>query len=77
MRKNFINWKRNPCSAVCQLVCPGMLMLILVYVRELLKPTTLDSLTLAALELPQYQIQLNSGGDALDFAATQTLQTPF
>jgi hypothetical protein len=54
-----------------------MLMLILVYVRELLKPTTLDSLTLAALELPQYQIQLNSGGDALDFAATLTLQTPF
>jgi hypothetical protein len=51
MRKNVINWKREPCSAVCQLVCPGLLMLILVYVRSRITPES-PSLELALLETP-------------------------
>jgi len=49
MRKNFINWKREPCSAVCQLLTPGLLMLILVYVRSRIEPSSVNAAALGAL----------------------------
>lgn len=76
MRKNFINWKREPCSAVCQLICPGMLMLILVYVRSRIDPTYFNASTLALLEIPQYQIDMGSDG-LLDLDSTQERMANF
>jgi hypothetical protein len=52
MRKNFVNWKREGCSAICQLVCPGLMMLILVWIRTLITPTELDARALFLLETP-------------------------
>ena len=34
MKKNYINWKRTCCGSICEIVCPLMLMLILVYARS-------------------------------------------
>jgi hypothetical protein len=76
MRKNFINWKREPGSATCQLCCPGLLMLILVYVRTRISPTTYTSATLAFYETPQFTIDLATDG-SLDIAATQARIAPF
>lgn len=32
-KKNFISWYKQPCCALFQLICPGLLMLILVWIR--------------------------------------------
>lgn len=52
MKKNFINWKREPCTAACQLLFPGILMMILVYVRYRIDPTVFATNTLRVLETP-------------------------
>lgn len=71
MRKNYINWKREGCSSVVQLVCPGLLMLMLVWIRSLITPSELDAHALFLLEVPQYTVTLDSLG-ALDIAGTNT-----
>jgi hypothetical protein len=76
MRKNFINWKREPCSAACQMICPGMLMLILVYVRSRITPTYFDSTSLAILETPQFQIDMGAD-NVLNIDSTNDRMTNF
>jgi hypothetical protein len=75
MRKNYINWRRNPCSAVCSLVCPGLLMLILVWLRTIISAKVFDSKTLFVLETPQFMVDMVDG--QLDIASTQTRVGPF
>lgn len=38
MKKNLINWKRTPCGSCCEIVCPLLLMMILVYARSQIDP---------------------------------------
>jgi hypothetical protein len=49
MKKNWINQKRQPYSTFCSLFCPGFLMLVLVYIRTLIVPTTVNGSALIAL----------------------------
>jgi hypothetical protein len=74
MRKNFVNWKREGCSAICQLVCPGLMMLILVWIRTLITPTELDANALFLLETPQYTVTLDALGDLDISGANSRLQ---
>lgn len=52
MKKNFINWKRQPGCAVCEICCPAFIMLILVWVRTLISPTS------AQIDLQQFQTEV-------------------
>lgn len=56
MKKNCINWKRTPCGSICEIICPVLLMLILVYARSQVDPVTNDDFSLYSLRRPFYPI---------------------
>ena len=56
MKKNFINWKRTPCGSICEIICPILLMLILVYARTQIDPAYNDNYSLYSLRRPFYPI---------------------
>ena len=56
MKKNFINWKRTPCGSVCEILCPLLLMLLLVYARLTTAPQYKDNYTLYSLRHPLYPV---------------------
>jgi len=56
MKKNFINWKRTPCGSICEIICPIMLMLILVYARSQIDPVEQENYSLYSLRRPFYPI---------------------
>lgn len=56
MKKNFINWKRTPCGSICEILCPILLMLILVYARSQINPVSNDDWSLYSLRRPYYPI---------------------
>ena len=56
MKKNCINWKRTPCGSICEIVCPLMLMLILVYARSQIDPVYNDNYSLYSLRRPFYPV---------------------
>ena len=62
MKKNWINQKRQPYSTCCSLCCPGFLMLILVYIRTLIVPTTEDGAALLALQRPFFPVTWDALG---------------
>jgi hypothetical protein len=56
MHKNWIIYKRNPFSAVCQFITPVLLMLIMVWLRTVITPKEFDSTSLLKLSHPVYTI---------------------
>ena len=48
MRKNFINWKRSPKSAIFEIFCSSAVFLVLVWIRTLVDVTEIDVSNLAA-----------------------------
>ena len=56
MKKNFINWKRTPCGSICEIICPVLLMLILVYARSQIDPVSNGEYSLYSLRRPFYPI---------------------
>lgn len=61
MRKNWITFRRNPCSAVCTFIIPILLMLIMVYLRSSITVKDLSSTRLLKLSHPLYTIQMKQG----------------
>jgi hypothetical protein len=59
MHKNWIIYKRNPFSAVCQIITPIGLMFIMVWLRSMITPTDFNSQNLLALSHPIYTIATN------------------
>lgn len=61
MRKNFINWKRTPLGSVLELMLPAFLMLLLVFARQAIKPTTINGVDVTTLLHPSFPMTyLNS-----------------
>lgn len=56
MKKNCINWKRTPCGSICEILCPIILMMILVYARTQVDPVSHDDFSLYSLRRPFYPI---------------------
>jgi hypothetical protein len=56
MKKNWINWKRTPCGSICEIICPILLMLILVYARTQVDVTNSEDYSLYSLRRPFYPI---------------------
>ena len=62
MRKNLINWKRDPCAAVCQVLCPGLLMLVICYIRTRISASTFSADYLQLLQTPMYTAIFDTNG---------------
>ena len=56
MKKNCINWKRTPCGSICEILCPILLMLILVYARSQVDQKVFEDFSLYSLRRPFYPI---------------------
>ena len=56
MKKNYINWKRTCCGSICEIVCPLMLMLILVYARSQVDIVYNNDYSLYSARRPFYPI---------------------
>ena len=56
MKKNWINWKRTPCGSICEIFCPILLMLILVYARTQVDVSANEDFSLYSLRRPFYPI---------------------
>ena len=56
MKKNYINWKRTCCGSICEIVCPLMLMLILVYARTQVDVVYNDDYSLYSARRPFYPV---------------------
>ena len=68
MKKNCINWKRTPCGSICEILCPVLLMLILVFGRSQIDPVTFEDWSLYSLRRPFYPIAKPEVGLNGDFA---------
>lgn len=76
MKKNWINYKRNPISAICGLITPVLLMSIMVWLRAQITPTNVDSTNLLRLNHPIYTIATKN--DILDpIKSTRALEDFF
>ena len=53
MRKNFINWKRQPKCSFFEICCPAICMFLMVILRNVVKVETLDFSTLVKVRAPQ------------------------
>jgi hypothetical protein len=62
MRKNWIIYKRNPGSAICELITPVLFMSLIVWVRTKLTPEDYGTDGLIKLSHPIYTIN-NTGGE--------------
>ena len=63
MKKNCINWKRTPCGSICEMLCPIILMLILVYARSQVDPVSNDDWSLYSLRQAFYPVAKPEIGD--------------
>ena len=52
MRKNFINWKRQPKCSFFEICCPAMCMFLMVILRNVIEVETLDFSALAKVRAP-------------------------
>jgi hypothetical protein len=57
MRKNWIIYKRNPCTAVCQILTTLFFMLIMVWLRTTVTTTKVDAGDLLKLAHPIYSLE--------------------
>jgi hypothetical protein len=76
MHKNWIIYKRNPFSAVCQFITPVLLMLIMVWLRTVITPKEFDSTSLLQLSHPVYTIA-TEGQQLQPLASTKLLESFF
>lgn len=79
-KKNFISYVRQPGCAVFQLVCPGLLMLILVWIRTKITATTTPYVNYELLKKPFFPALEYTGGDTWstsDFIITSARQDNF
>jgi hypothetical protein len=65
-KKNFISFFRQPGCAIFQLLCPGMLMFIMVYVRWKIKDSTPSHHDFEARKRPFFPGFEYLGGGAWD-----------
>ncbi len=61
MRKNWIVWKRNPLSSICQLISPAIFMALIVWLRTLFSRVPIDSANLLLLKHPMYVVNEFNG----------------
>ena len=54
MRKNYINWKRQGCCSFCEMCCPAVVMMIMVALRAVVKPTVYDYSSLEKVRQPTF-----------------------
>ena len=52
MRKNFIQWKRQPGCAVCEICCPAVVMFLLVILRSVIDIETFPVSLLNSVRQP-------------------------
>ena len=52
MRKNFINWKRQPKCSFFEICCPAMCMFLLVILRNVIEVETYDFSSLIKVRAP-------------------------
>lgn len=52
MRKNFINWKRQPKCSFFEICCPAMCMFLMVILRNVITVETLDFSALVKVRAP-------------------------
>lgn len=81
-KKNFISYVRTPCCAVFQILCPGMLMLILVYIRTRITATTPVYVDYELFKTPFFPgLEYTGGGEwstaPIDFLKTNAREEAF
>ena len=54
MRKNYINWKRQPACSFCEICCPAAVMFFMVWIRTLLTASDYSATTLELLKRPLF-----------------------
>ena len=54
MRKNCINWRRQPCCSFCEICCPAAIMFFLVWIRTLIPISDNSNTALDALKQPLF-----------------------
>ena len=54
MRKNFINWKRQPKCSFFEICCPAFVMLLMVVMRNVIDIETFDYSDLVKVRAPAY-----------------------
>ena len=65
MRKNFINWKRQPKCSICEIACPCAVMFLMVILRNVIDVETYDFSALAKVRAPTAPgLQWNNLGEA-------------
>jgi hypothetical protein len=75
MRKNWIIYKRNPCSACIQIVAPVLFMLLIVWLRSIVTADTIDTGPLIKLAHPSFTVQIKN--DALSPITSTRLTADF
>ena len=79
-KKNFISYFRQPGCAVFQLLCPGALMLVLVWIRTKITATTPPYVNYEAFKKPFYPALEYEGGTSWstsDFQVSSARQENF
>ena len=54
MRKNVINWKRQPGCAFCEICCPAVVMFLMVILRNVVEVETTDLSALLKYKQPTF-----------------------
>lgn len=54
MRKNFINWKRQPFCSFCEICCPAAIMFMLVWIRTIISVVDNSAAALDLLKQPVF-----------------------
>ena len=67
--KNWATSKRQPVTTCCTLVCPGFLMLFMVWLRTLFATKTVDSAYLNLLKNPKFTVVIDAD-QTVDTSAT-------
>lgn len=58
MRKNLIIYRRNPCSSLCMLIAPVIMMYLMVILREKITVTVVSTESLAQLSHPSFTVAM-------------------
>ena len=69
MRKNFINWKRQPKCSFFEICCPAFVMFIMVLIRTVIDKEYFDYSSLAKVRAPAFP--------AFKWDSTPTDESPY
>ena len=54
-RKNWINYKRTWCGAICEFLCPIILLILIVYIKDILTdPAKIENIEIKQFRHPLY-----------------------